>query len=267
MFQHRSVNPAGWSRPPMKHELLVTWALEVAEVEPQAAETRFCESVVWVFRQSCIGLRRRQGWCSCSASADQGTTAKLRFDDSSWSVERHVAGTIHQWLEQVPRPRLWKPSQPELHTLTLALFSEGAQVDAVQVRFGLRVVEARDSQILINGEPTLLLGVNRHESNPSGGIFMTSMQLQRDIDLLKELGANFVRGSHYSQDQRFLDLCDEHGILVWEETVAWQPTLEDFQDPNFLGQQIQALDETIDASMNHPSAARQICVPAFSELG
>ena len=83
---------------------------------------------------------------------------------------------------------------------------------------------------------------------------MTLDGLRQDIELLKELGANFVRGSHYSQDQRFLDLCDENGLLVWEEAVAWQPSLEDLQDPIFMSQQLQALDETIDASVNHPSA-------------
>ena len=181
--------------------------------------------------------------------------AKLRFDDHSFLGPERPVGKLMQWTEQVPQPRLWTPSQPHLHKLTVVLFSEGMQVDAMEVRFGLRRVEARDGQIRINGEPIMLLGVNRHESNPLGGIFMTYEQLQQDVDLLKELGANFVRGSHYSQDQRFLDLCDEYGLLVWEETVAWQPSLEDLQDPLFMSQQIKALDETIDASINHPSVA------------
>ena len=179
---------------------------------------------------------------------------KFGFDDWQSGPTRPV-GKVTTWTEQVPRARLWTLEEPHLHTLTLALFSEGIQVDSIQVRFGLRSVEARDSQILLNGKPVLLLGVNRHESNPLGGIFMTPEQLQTDIAMLKELGANFVRGAHYSQDQRFLDLCDENGILAWEETAAWQPALEDLQDPIFLSQQLQSLDETIDASMNHPSAA------------
>lgn len=189
-----------------------------------------------------------------SEGCGPGMTAKIRFDDHHLLATERNVGKTTQWTEQVPEAKLWTPSEPQLHVLTLSLFSlEGVQVDAVSVRFGLRTVESTEGQIRINGEPLLLLGVNRHESHPFGGIFMTLDALRRDIELLKELGANFVRGSHYSQDQRFLDLCDENGLLVWEETVAWQPSLEDLQDPIFMSQQLQALDETIDASVNHPS--------------
>ncbi|CAE7041730.1 unnamed protein product [Symbiodinium sp. CCMP2456] len=188
-----------------------------------------------------------------SEGCGPGMTAKIRFDDHHLLATERKVGKMTQWSEQVPEARLWTPSEPELHVLTLSLFSDGVQVDAVSVRFGLRTVESKEGQIRINGEPVLLLGVNRHENNPFGGIFMTFDALRRDIELLKELGANFVRGSHYSQDQRFLDLCDENGILVWEEAVAWQPSLEDLQDPIFMSQQLRALDETIDASVNHPS--------------
>ncbi|CAJ1370791.1 unnamed protein product [Effrenium voratum] len=189
--------------------------------------------------QSCRGLGERR--------------IRLRLGAAEW-VERRVQ-VEDQWLEPVGGLALWSLGAPALHTATAWLYGSGAQepLDGIAVRFGLRRVEAKRGQVLINGEPVRLLGVNRHESHPLGGIYLSQQQLQEDVQLLKELGANFVRGAHYSQDQRFLDLCDEAGILFWEETAAWQPSLEDLQDPEFMAQQAQALEETIGASINHPS--------------
>eukprot|EP00929_Paragymnodinium_shiwhaense_P107278 TRINITY_DN73368_c0_g1_i1.p1 TRINITY_DN73368_c0_g1~~TRINITY_DN73368_c0_g1_i1.p1 ORF type:complete len:918 (+),score=183.94 TRINITY_DN73368_c0_g1_i1:152-2905(+) len=158
------------------------------------------------------------------------------------------------WQAQVPEARLWSPEAPQLHQATVALLDGQVEVDRLTVRFGLRYVEVtKDAGLHLNGAPLVLRGVNRHEMNPLGGISLPQELLQRDLRLLKELGANFVRGSHYSQDQRWLDLCDEHGIMVWEETLGWQPTVPLLTDKLFVYQQLVALDETINASMNHPS--------------
>eukprot|EP00435_Cladocopium_sp_Y103_P011930 s556_g3.t1 len=178
---------------------------------------------------------------------------QLSFDGAPPSP-RSLRGTAASaWRATVPGARPWSPARPALHLLTLSLLMDGRQVDSMTVRFGLRSIEARQGQLLLNGEPLMLLGLNRHESHPKGGVYLPMEQLHEDIQLLKQLGANFVRGAHYSQDQRFLDLCDEHGLLVWEETVAWQPSLEDLMDETFMALQAQALEETIDASINHPS--------------
>lgn len=77
--------------------------------------------------------------------------------------------------------------------------------------------------------------------------------LVRDIALMKVLRSNFVRGAHYAQDPRFLDLCDEHGILVWEEVLGWQNSAADFADGVFMSQMLRLADELAFASMNHPS--------------
>eukprot|EP00930_Biecheleria_cincta_P001436 TRINITY_DN102580_c0_g1_i1.p1 TRINITY_DN102580_c0_g1~~TRINITY_DN102580_c0_g1_i1.p1 ORF type:complete len:912 (-),score=162.07 TRINITY_DN102580_c0_g1_i1:72-2807(-) len=189
------------------------------------------------------------------AARDLGLVASFGFDSAPLHSKRVLrSGLLEFWIEEVPMARPWSVASPELHTLTLAIVGPGGfELDRTTVRFGLRLVEARQDKIFVNGEPVVLLGVNRHESSPTGGIYLSVQQLHQDVSLLKELGANFVRGAHYSQDQRFLDLCDENGILVWEETAAWQPRLDDLQDPVFVAQQLQALDETIDASINHAS--------------
>mmetsp|Transcript_20441 Transcript_20441/g.44552 ORF Transcript_20441/g.44552 Transcript_20441/m.44552 type:complete len:888 (+) Transcript_20441:176-2839(+) len=177
-----------------------------------------------------------------ASSQSSGSTPKLitRESESKWEL-------------RVPQARIWSPEHPSLHTVRVDLLLNGIEVDSTVVRFGIRTVEAADGQILLNGQPLRLLGVNRHESSPRGGIFMTDDELGRDIGLLKDLGVNFVRGSHYSQDQRFLHLCDQYGLLVWEETLGWQPRLEHLQDELFAVQQMEALEETVTASCNHPS--------------
>ncbi|CAK9006024.1 Beta-galactosidase (Beta-gal) (Lactase) [Durusdinium trenchii] len=158
------------------------------------------------------------------------------------------------WLETLgPGAGVWTSERPELQMLMVQLMLDGRQVDAITVRFGLRWLEAKEQQLWLNGAPLQLRGVNRHESWVWGGLHRPWAELQEDIQLLLELNANFVRGAHYSQDQRFLDLCDENGILVWEETSAWQPSSEDLADPVFMALQAQALRETIEASANHPS--------------
>eukprot|EP00438_Fugacium_kawagutii_P010330 Skav212583 [mRNA] locus=scaffold125:449307:457734:- [translate_table: standard] len=153
---------------------------------------------------------------------------------------------------EVPGARPWSPNSPHLHHLTVAMtVPNGAILDCIRVRFGLRLVETRGSQILLNGAPLKLLGFNRHDLLDSP--VMTYDSLVRDVQLLLDLGANFVRGAHYAQDQRFLDLCDVHGLLVWEEVLGWQNTVADFANPTFVLQSLRMARELAVASVNHPS--------------
>ena len=98
-------------------------------------------------------------------------------------------------------------------------------------RVGIRQVAIAGQQILINGEPVRLLGYCRHEAHPEFGHGLPGAIQIADLQLLQDLGCNFVRGSHYPQDQRFLDLCDEAGICVWNEVIGWQHTAEHLNDP------------------------------------
>ena len=71
--------------------------------------------------------------------------------------------------------------------------------------------------------------------------------------MLKSSGVNFVRTSHYPQDQRFLELCDEYGLLVWEESIGWQNGVRDFENRKFMDQIIDSTGRMVSASINHPS--------------
>lgn len=151
-------------------------------------------------------------------------------------------------IATVPEPTPWSHEEPNLHTLTV-----DSGNDAITVRFGLREIATEDGQILLNREPVKLLGYCRHESHPSYGPALPDMQLVYDLQLLKELGCNFIRGSHYQQDPRFLDMCDEQGFLFFSESMGWGQQERHFTDENFIQAQLTQTEAMIRSDFNHPS--------------
>jgi beta-glucuronidase len=143
---------------------------------------------------------------------------------------------------------LWSPGAPNLHALQIQLGQ-----DVLQTRFGIRQVQIDGGQIKINGEAIRLLGFNRHESHPQFGHALPQSLIMNDIQQLLDLGCNFVRGSHYPQDPRFLDLCDQVGICVWVEATGWQQTAEHLTDSTYLDAQLMNVEEMVSAAFNHPS--------------
>jgi beta-glucuronidase len=183
----------------------------------------------------------------------------------------------------VPNVKLWSPDAPHLHVLALWAtaqpdVAEQAQRDVAEQeaseqgvaalplfattvehgryvveRFGVRTIETRGEQILLNGSELRLRGYNRHESHPQFGPALPLAQLIADLQLLRDLGCNCVRGAHYSQDQRFLELCDELGFVVWEESLGWQQTEAQLLDERFMQLQVEQTERMVLTSFNHPS--------------
>ncbi len=149
---------------------------------------------------------------------------------------------------QITQPRLWSVESPNLYELRLSIPG-----DDMIVRFGIRQVKAQGGKIYLNGQPVKLKGYNRHESHPNFGSALPLSILYTDLQILHDLGCNFIRGSHYQQDQRFLDLCDEQGFLFWEEALGWQPEERHFLNPNYVRQHYGQIEEMISTSYNHPS--------------
>lgn len=160
---------------------------------------------------------------------------------------KEPAGEIVRTLE-VPGAPLWSPDDPNLHLLHVRLGE-----DDMRERVGIRQVRAEGRQILLNDEPVRLVGLARHEFHPQSGHGLPDQVLVGDAQLLREMGCNFVRGAHYPQDVRWLDLCDEMGILVWSEGIAWQHKAEHLTDPRFLEAQMTHLEEMVTGAINRPS--------------
>jgi beta-galactosidase len=114
--------------------------------------------------------------------------------------------------------RPWSAETPYLYTLVVSLHSaDGGEVEATRTRIGFRTVEVRDRQLLVNGKPVYIKGVNRHEHHDRLGSAVDRETMRGDIAVLKEFNVNAVRTSHYPPDPYFLDLCDEHGLYVIDE--------------------------------------------------
>ncbi|MCC5835550.1 MAG: beta-galactosidase [Opitutales bacterium] len=139
----------------------------------------------------------------------------------------------------------WSPDNAKLYELTATLFHGSEAVDDRVERFGFRQVEVVKGKLLLNGEPVFLMGVNRHEDHPDYGCAIPVALMRKDLELCLQMGCNAVRTSHYPNDERFLDLCDELGILVWEENHA---------RGLFSGSGVEAM---VDHPMRHPRFREQ----------
>ncbi len=144
----------------------------------------------------------------------------------------------------------WSADKPELYTLTAQLFDGDEPVDDKIDRVGFREIKVSGSKLMLNGKQIFLRGYNRHEYHAQHGQSLPVEVMARDVRMLKDLGCNFIRTSHYPNDMRMLDLCDEFGIYVWEETNS---TSVGFKHPKY-NEQITACAETmVGWHFNHPA--------------
>ena len=119
---------------------------------------------------------------------------------------------------QVERPLLWSAETPHLYTLLLTTKDAAGKVlEVVPWKVGFRSVEIRDGHLLVNGQPVLLRGVNRHEIDPDRGHVMTREGMLEDIRLMKANNINAVRTCHYPNTPEWYALCDEYGLYVVDE--------------------------------------------------
>ena len=170
-----------------------------------------------------------------TVSFDGGAAKAVRFADGRARLE-------------VPSFKLWSPESPNLHRVTVA----AGELGSVSARFGIREFAAHDKALWLNGNKVWLKGVNRHESDPEDGYATSLPTMLRDVQLMKSIGCNYVRGSHSTQCDDFLSLCDEVGLMVWEESLGWG-NYGELDDPGFMAAQAEQTRLMAKASINHPS--------------
>ena len=112
----------------------------------------------------------------------------------------------------------WNAEEPNLYFVNVLLIKDGRILEVQRVRVGFKTVEIRDQQLFVNGVSIKLKGVNRHDTHSQLGHVTPMETLVKDVTLMKQMNVNCVRTSHYPNDPRFLDLCDEYGLYVIDET-------------------------------------------------
>jgi beta-galactosidase len=194
-----------------------------------------------------------------SASKEEFTVlAQILGPDGDLVTEKKVKqafssgiDTIEIQMPDIKKPQLWSPAAPNLYTVKLTLKNKNNAIDVLSDKCGYRWYEFKEKgPFYLNGERLLLRGTHRHEELSGYGNAIPDSLHRKEITMIKELGANFVRLAHYPQNPEVYKACDELGILVWDE-VPWCRG-------GMGGQQWQdntsrLLKEQISMHMNHPS--------------
>ena len=182
-------------------------------------------------------------------------TAKLLYtlkDAAGNVVFEKTAGA--QATFDVKAPKKWSAESPYLYTLTVK--QPGG--DEIPVKVGFRKVEIKNSQVLVNGQPVLIKGANRHELDPDKGYVVSRERMIEDIKLMKQLNVNAVRTCHYPDDPVWYDLCDEYGIYVCAEANQESHGFGYGDEgkrvaPLFHTQIMQRNQRHVQTKFNHPS--------------
>lgn len=201
--------------------------------------------------------------CEQTAELDGELAADMIYaaSDSGTDIEE-LSGSItlapnEEYTLEVeaafPGVLAWRSKEPNLYLVKLHISRDGKIVDDYIDRVGFRQVMVSGKDILVNGEKIYMKGFNRHEDYATVGCAIPLQLMVQDMDLMQEMNANAVRTCHYPNDERFLDLCDERGMYVWEENHARGLGLERMQNPNFDRQCRDCIDEMIENHYNHPS--------------
>jgi beta-galactosidase len=147
-------------------------------------------------------------------------------------------------------PRLWSAEAPHLYTLHVT-----AGDDEVSTQVGFRTVEIAGRQLLVNGKPVRICGVNRHDHDDRRGRAVTRELMEADVRLMKAFNVNAVRCSHYPNDPYWLDLCDRHGLYVIDEANIEAHAYYDnlCADPRYADAFMERVRNMVERDKNHPS--------------
>ena len=173
--------------------------------------------------------------------------------------EVKISATTERLTLDAGAVRSWSSETPTLYDVTVALTdAAGRTLEVIPFRVGFRNVEIRNGQLLVNGQPILIKGVNRHEMDPDNGYYVTEERMLQDIRLMKQANVNAVRTCHYPDAGRWYELCDEYGLYVVAEANLeshgmgyGQTTLA--RNPLFAKAHLERNRRNVVRNFNHPS--------------
>ena len=177
-------------------------------------------------------------------------SVQIEIDGTTVYNERVTVGDTEEICARVKldNVRLWDVGRPELYTVTVS-----TDDDDLTDRIGFRRIEVNGKRILLNKKPIKIMGVNRHEEHPEWGFAMPAQLNAKDVDILKDLNVNAVRGSHYPNSHLFVDMCDAEGILFWSEIPMWGFQKESLARELVIKRGLAMHKEMVNQYRNHPS--------------
>ena len=173
----------------------------------------------------------------------------------------NVKNGVAKYQLRVKNVRKWSAETPNLYTLVVSPIQNGGQYapyEIIQVKVGFRKVEIKNKQLLVNGQPVLLKGANRHEIDPDAGYNVSEQRMIQDIMMMKRLNINAVRTCHYPDDPRWYELCDKYGLYVVAEANQESHGFQYGDDaaakkPEFAKQILERNQHNVSMFFNHPS--------------
>ena len=173
----------------------------------------------------------------------------------------NVKNGVAKYQLRVKNVRKWSAETPNLYTLVVSPIQNGGQYapyEIIQVKVGFRKVEIKNKQLLVNGQPVLLKGANRHEMDPDEGYNVSEKRMIQDIMMMKRLNINAVRTCHYPDDPRWYELCDKYGLYVVAEANQESHGFQYGDDaaakkPEFAKQILERNQHNVSMFFNHPS--------------
>lgn len=163
-----------------------------------------------------------------------------------------------QGIIKVPKVNAWTAETPYLYKAYITLKNKLGTAEVIPQKVGFRKVEIKNAQLLVNGQPVLVKGADRHEMDPDGGYVVSLERMIQDIKIMKQLNINAVRTSHYPCDPRWYDLCDEYGIYITAEANLEshgmgyeEKSLAKF--PEYIVPHIERNEGNVKPLINHPS--------------
>ena len=208
----------------------------------------------------------KDGYLNITAKVQGNTLAYFGLYDPD-GKEVIVTGTdnvkngVAKYQLRVKNVRKWSAETPNLYTLVVSPIQNGGMYlpyEIVQVKVGFRKVEIKNKQFLVNGQPVLLKGANRHEMDPDEGYNVSEQRMIQDIMMMKRMNINAVRTCHYPDDPRWYDLCDKYGLYVVAEANQESHGFQYGDDaaakkPEFAKQIMERNQHNVSMFYNHPS--------------
>ena len=159
---------------------------------------------------------------------------------------------------KVPNVKPWTAETPNLYKVFITLKNKQGVSEVIPQKVGFRNVEIKNAQLLVNGQPILVKGADRHEIDPDGGYVVSVERMIQDIKIMKQLNINAVRTCHYPDDPRWYDLCDEYGLYITAEANLEshgmgydEKSLAKF--PEYIVPHIERNEGNVKPLINHPS--------------